>query len=208
MPSPGGGDFASPDRGTGGNVDPNELLAPPSASPSSAKPVESPPAKSFEVERWAREQGVVADLDVESCELASFGGAKGAAIWCERVEESATDGIATTVRSLYLARGQKLAKVADVAVATGPLDPPGSSTAERYWVKLEPQTAPDGGTVSFGDIPEASCESARTKNTEFGGYLPDQAVRHGKAIERVCTARGSYVWAGGGLRKKTSGQPR
>jgi hypothetical protein len=150
----------------------------------------------------------VADLDVESCELASFGGAKGAAIWCERVEENAADGIATTVRSLYLARGGKLAKVADVAVATGPLDPPGSAIAERYWVKLEPRTAPDGGSVSFGDVPEVSCEAARAKNAEFGGYVPDQAARRGKAIERVCTARGSYVWARNGVRKQAAGQPR
>jgi hypothetical protein len=148
----------------------------------------------------------VAELDVESCELAPFGAAKGAAIWCDRVEENAGDGIATTVRSLYVARAKKLVKVADVPLATGLLDPPGGSTSnvDRYWVKLEAHTASDGNAVSFADVAEVSCEVARAKNAEFGGYVPDQAARRARAIERVCAARGRYVWSGAGIRKTAS----
>ena len=151
----------------------------------------------------------MAELDVESCDLAPFPAAKGGAIWCERVEENAADGIATTLRSFYVVRGSKLVAVTQVPVAAGPLEVSSSATsnADRYWVKLEPQTAPDGSTVSFADAPETSCEIARAKNAEFGGYVPDQAARRAKAIERVCAARGRYGWSGGGVRK-TAGQPR
>jgi hypothetical protein len=145
----------------------------------------------------------VAELDAESCDLAPFPAAKGNAIWCERLEENASDGIATTLRSFYVVRKAKLVAVVEVPVAAGLLELSGSGTsnADRYWVKLEPRTAPDGSTMSFVDSAEASCETARAKNAEFGGYVPDQAARRAKAIERVCAARGRYGWSGGTVRK-------
>lgn len=190
------------------SLDPNELLKPPPAR-STAEPEPSAAPAAFDVDRWVRDQGVVAELEVESCELATFPAAKGKAIWCERVEEDAAEGTAVTVRSVYVPRDQKLAKVADVAVAAGSLELANASTPEgdRYWVKLDHATAADGGSVSFSDSAELGCDRARAKNAEFTAYVPDQGARRAKAIERICNARGRYGWSAGSLRK-LSGQPR
>jgi hypothetical protein len=185
------------------DVAPASSEAPSSSAPSEAAPSAQPakePARSLDIEVWAADHGVQANLNVERCEPAQVGDKPDDAIWCFRREEL-KQSHALIFQSLYVARAQKLMKLIELPVTLALLGSEDSSAPERSLVQLEAVVGDGGKLVTFSETAAASCSQALERAKAEHPDEPKAEKEQRDLISKVCAARGNYRWAAGTLRR-------
>jgi len=200
---------SAPEPSTAPESSPEPEIAPSSAEPSTAAAASetasssapsAEPARTLDIEVWAADHGVQANLNVERCELARVGDKPDDAIWCFRREELKSSHV-LIFQSLHVARAQKLIKLIELPVTAALLASEDSSAPERRLIELEALVGEAGKLVTLSETAAASCSQALERAKADHPDEPKAEKEQRDVISKVCAARGTYRWVGGSLRR-------
>jgi hypothetical protein len=165
--------------------------------PSDSGPDLPPDAiRTFDLDAWANEREVTANVDALHCAPANIAGAP-PSIWCFRMEAQPA-GRALYLQSLLVVERRKLVKVFEIPYAAG-IDALDSDQKPMLAVKLVTSYADKN--VLLADDERYSCDKALEEN----GDADDSDVYGGRVfrslIDKVCASRGTYRWQNRTLRR-------
>lgn len=170
----------------------------PAASVEAPPDLDSPPPAltgkpRFELDYWASEREIEIDLKADGCEAAELGDKPDDVIWCGHHAQSTH--VTTFTRALYVARGKRVVKLLEIAIASAPL-----AESVKYNVKLD-IVRQDATHVEVKEAPDLDCERVKKENEDICITKPDECKERVAAAKKVCASRGRYEWVGGTLRK-------
>lgn len=172
----------------------------PQADSSASSAVSDDAASSFDLDVWARDHGVVVELNVDGCESAHLGDQPDRTLWCFRHEEQPGARV-LYFRALYVLVGQRLVRVMELPTAAGPFATEGQASSPRT-VELVAKVASDGQSVDLDEVSGRTCADARAANDKALVDEPLGGPGFVKLVDRVCAARGRYRWRSGTLNKE------
>jgi hypothetical protein len=162
-------------------------------------PSASDSATSFDIEVWANERQIVANVDADRCAPARLGETDDT-LWCFRHEDH-PGGRVLFFQALYAAKNKRLNKVLELPIGAGivPLEERGGEPS--YIVKLDTELEEGAVGVRLTERRDLDCETARKKNADAYEDRPEAGPVFRKLIDKVCAARGRYRYSAGRLRR-------
>jgi hypothetical protein len=151
-----------------------------------AGPADAGPRFGFTLGRWMKEHGVTAPPEVDVCDYeALMGEPPVPVVVCSTHADLSGDRVVYR-RTIFAAEHGELRRVFDAAIASGQREPSSDPDAggDRHAVRLEFSMTVDG-TITLRDSGDRGCSAAAA------------GKRRDEAADKVCAARGVYVWKEG-----------
>lgn len=156
--------------------------------------VDAGPRFGFTPAAWMQSHGVVALPEVDVCDYETLVGEPPLPVIVCSTHHDHSDDRVVYRRTIYVAERGELRRVFDAAVASGRREPSidGDGGNDPYNVKLDFSMAADG-TITLRDTADRGCSAAAA------------AKRRDDAADKVCAARGVYVWKEGRFARPVPG---